>query len=165
MNRKYDRAAYLALVDYMREKMPDIAITTDIIVGFPGESDEEFENTLDILSKVRFDNIYSFIYSKRKGTPAAEMEDQVPEEVKRERMTRMLELQGEISKQRNSELVDKSIEVLVEGESKTDPDRLTGRTAGNKLVHFTGSKELIGQRINLRILSAHAYSLIGEQEK
>ena len=164
MNRKYDRSSYLALVDYMRQKMPEIAITTDIIVGFPGESEEEFQNTLDVLSRVRFDNIYSFIYSKRKGTPAAEMEDQIPEEVKKERMSRLLDLQGEISKQKNGELVGHSIEVLVEGESKTDPDRLTGRTAGNKLVHFTGDTSLIGKRIDLKILSAHAYSLIGEQE-
>lgn len=164
MNRHYDHASYLALIDYMREKMPDIAITTDIIVGFPGETEDEFSNTLDILSRVRFDNIYSFIYSKRKGTPAAEMEDQIAEETKKERFVRMLELQNEISRQKNGELVGKSIEVLVEGESKTDPDRLTGRTAGNKLVHFTGDASLIGKRIDLRIISAQAYSLIGEQE-
>ena len=164
MNRRYTRESYLSLVDYMREKMPEIAITTDIIVGFPGETEEEFENTLDMLRRVRFDNIYSFIYSKRRGTPAEKMPDQIPDEVKKARFARLLEVQDEISNQKNAELIGKTVPVLVEGRSKTDPAKLTGRTAGNKLVHFTGDDGLIGQRITLRVTEAATHSLFGERE-
>ena len=164
MNRHYTRESYLALVDYMRLKMPDIAITTDIIVGFPGETEEQFENTLDVLRRVRFDNIYSFIFSKRRGTPAEKMPDQVPDDVKKERFARLIELQNNISSEINGALIGHSVPVLVEGVSKTDPTRLTGRTAGNKLVHFTGDEALIGKRIDLKITSAEAHSLFGEQE-
>ena len=165
MNRRYTRESYLSLVGYMREKMPEIAITTDIIVGFPGETEEEFENTLDMLRRVRFDNIYSFIYSKRRGTPAEKMSDQIPDGVKKDRFARLLKVQDEISIAKNGELVGKTVPVLVEGRSKTDPTRLTGRTAGNKLVHFTGDDALIGSRIDLHITQAETHSLFGEREK
>ena len=161
MNRHYTRASYLELVDYMRQKMPDIAITTDIIVGFPGETEDEFENTLDMLRRVRFDNIYSFIYSKRRGTPAEKMTDQIPDEVKKARFARLLDVQNAISTEKNRELVGRVVPALVEGRSKTDVTRLTARTAGNKLVHFTGGDELIGTRVNLMIDSAETHMLFG----
>ena len=164
MNRHYDRDTYLSLIDYMRQKMPNIAITTDIIVGFPGETESEFENTLDILRRVGFDNIYSFVYSKRKGTPAAEMDNQISDEVKKTRITRLLEVQNEISQKINERLVGKVIQALVEGTSKTDPTKLTARSEGNKLIHFEGSKELIGKQVKLRITKAGAYAMYGELE-
>ncbi|MBQ7500424.1 MAG: tRNA (N6-isopentenyl adenosine(37)-C2)-methylthiotransferase MiaB, partial [Clostridia bacterium] len=120
MNRKYTRDSYYSLIEYMREKMPDIGITTDIIVGFPGETEEDFEDTLDMLRRVRYDNIYSFIYSKRKGTPAAEMEDNTSKEEKNERFRRLLEVQNEISLSKNKEYEGKTVRVLVESRSKTD---------------------------------------------
>jgi len=161
MNRRYTRESYLDLVGYMREKMPEIAITTDIIVGFPGETEDEFENTLDMLRRVRFDNIYSFIYSKRRGTPAEKMPDQISDAVKKERFARLLKVQDAISKEKNAELIGRRVPVLVEGRSKTDPTRLTGRTAGNRLVHFTGDDGLIGKRIELLVEDAEIHSLFG----
>jgi len=162
MNRRYTRDSYFALTEYMREKMPDIALSTDIIVGFPGETEEDFAGTLDMLERVKYDNIYSFIYSKRKGTPAAEMENQIPDEVKSERFARLLETQNRISKEKNSEFVGKTIEVLVEGRSKTDESKLTGRTELNRLVHFTGDDELIGRKVNVLIESAEIHALFGK---
>lgn len=160
MNRHYDRATYLKLVDYMRAKMPDIAITTDIIVGFPGESDQDFTDTLDMLAKVEYDNIYSFIYSPRKGTPAAKME-QVPSDVTAERFDRLLKLQGEISNRKNQAYVGTVQRVLVEGRSKTDPTKLTGRNEKNRLVHFEGDDTLIGGISEVFIDRAETYALYG----
>lgn len=163
MNRKYTKESYLSLVSYMREKMPDIGITTDIIVGFPTETDEEFEDTLDVLSKVEFDNIYSFIYSKRNGTPAAKMEGQVPDDVKSRRFEKLLALQREISNKKNVEGYEgKIVRILVEGRSKTDKNRLTGRTEKNRLVHFEGEDSLIGKYIDVKITKAETYALFGE---
>jgi len=162
MNRHYDRETYLGLVNYMREKMPDIAITTDIIVGFPGESEEDFEGTLDMLEKVGYDNIYSFIYSKRKGTKAAVMASQIPEKVKKERFARMLEKQNAISNGKNNIYLGTVQKVLVEGRSKTNPDKLTGRNEKNRLVHFTGDDSLIGNFANIKITEAETFSLSGE---
>ncbi|MBE6609333.1 MAG: tRNA (N6-isopentenyl adenosine(37)-C2)-methylthiotransferase MiaB [Ruminococcaceae bacterium] len=165
MNRRYDSARYLSLVSYMREKMPDIAITTDIIVGFPTETEEEFQDTLKVISTVRYDNIYSFIYSKRNGTPAAEMEDQVPDEIKSERMRRLLDLQGAISKEKNSDYVGKVLRGLVEGRSKTNPLRLTARTENNRLIHFEGDDSLIGEYADFFIEEAEAHELFGKLVK
>ena len=162
MNRRYTRESYLSLVDYMRQKMPDIGLTTDIIVGFPGESEEEFENTLDILKKVEFDNIYSFIYSPRVGTPAAKMEDQIDYEIKSARFTRMLELQNEISNRKNKSYEGFVTRVLVEGRSKSDKTKLTGRNEKNRLVHFEGDDSLIGRFVDIKITKAQTYSLFGE---
>ncbi len=161
MNRRYDREKYLSLVNYMRQKMPDICITTDIIVGFPGETEEDFEGTLDMLSRVRYDNIYSFIYSKRSGTPAAAMENQVPDEVKGERFKRLLDLQAEISKEKNLSYEGTIVRGLVEGRSKTDKTKLTARTELNRLVHFEGDDSLIGQYVDLKIERAETHSLFG----
>lgn len=165
MNRHYDKARYLSLVDYMREKMPDIGLTTDIIVGFPTETEEEFEDTLDVLRRVGFDNIYSFIYSARKGTPAYSMEGHIPYEEQSARFTRMLELQSEISVNRNRDYEGKPTRVLVEGRSKTDETKLTGRNEKNRLVHFEGDDSLIGSFVDVMITKAETYALFGELEE
>ena len=162
MNRHYDFEKYMSLISYAKAKMPNIALTTDIIVGFPGETDEEFEDTLKALSLVQYDNIFSFIYSKRNGTPAAEMPDQVPTEVKQERMKRLLDLQNDISKAKNAEFVGSTVRALVEGISKNDETRLTARMEQNKIVHFVGSPELTGSYVNIKITSAEAHALYGE---
>jgi len=165
MNRRYDSERYLSLVNYMRAKMPDIAITTDIIVGFPTETEEEFQDTLKMIRTVRYDNIYSFIYSKRKGTPASEMEGQVPDEVKGDRMRRLLELQGAISKEKNTDYVGKVLRGLVEGRSKTNDTRLTARTENNRLIHFEGDDSLIGEYADFYIEEAEAHELFGRLAK
>lgn len=162
MNRKYTKEQYLALAEKIKREIPGVAITTDIIVGFPGETEEDFEHTLDVVRKVRFDSAFTFLYSKRKGTPAAEMEDQVPYEIKHPRFVRLLELTQQITAEKNAELKDKVVEVLVEGISKNDPSRLTGRTRTNKLVHFKGDKKLIGKLINVKITDPQKWSLYGE---
>ncbi|MGM9679958.1 MAG: tRNA (N6-isopentenyl adenosine(37)-C2)-methylthiotransferase MiaB, partial [Eubacteriales bacterium] len=161
MNRHYTRESYLEFVDYLRKKVPGIALTTDIIVGFPGETDEDFEATLDILRRVKYDNIFSFIYSPRKGTRAAEL-PRVPDEVTSARFERMLALQNEISNGKNQVYVDSVQKVLVEGRSKTDPTKLTGRTEKNRLVHFVGDDSLIGQFASVRITRAETYALYGD---
>lgn len=165
MNRHYDTAHYKALVRYMRDKIPDIVITTDIIVGFPGETEEEFNETLEMLKEVRYDNIYSFIYSKRSGTPAAIMEDQIPDAVKGERFQRMIDLQTEISKEKNLEFRGKTVRALVEGKSKTDESKLTARTEGNRLVHFEGDESLTGEYVNIYIENAEPHALYGRLVK
>lgn len=162
MNRHYDRAHYLDNVRKMREAMPEIALTTDIIVGFPGETEEDFEATLDILREVRYDMIYSFIYSPRKGTPAAEMEDQVSAEVKSARMQKLLELQNQISLEKNEEMVGKTVKVLADGPSKNDISTFTGRTESNKLVHFAADESVIGKFVNIKITRAEPFNLRGE---
>ena len=162
MNRHYTRESYLSLVCYMREKMPDITVTSDIIVGFPGETEADFEDTLSILREARYDMVYSFLYSKRDGTPAAEMENQVPEEIKRERIERLLALQNEISLEKNLSLVGKTLRVLAEGRSKTNADRFTGRTEGGKIVLFDGTDEMTGRFLPVRITRAAPFTLWGE---
>ena len=163
MNRHYDMARYMDTVRYMREKIPDLTLTSDIIVGFPGETEAEFEDTLRALSDIRFDMIYSFIYSPRKGTPAAEME-QVPEEVQKNRFARMLELQNGVSMEKNQPLVGKTLRVLCDGVSKSNADLWTGRTAGNKSVFFPGSPDTtpVGQFIPVRIERAAPFALYGK---
>ena len=162
MNRHYDKAQYLETVRYLREKMPEVAITTDIIVGFPGETEEDFEDTLDMLREVRYDMIFSFIYSPRKGTPAAEME-QVPEKVKGERFARLLEVQNQISLEKNLPFVGKTVSVLCDGVSKNNADLLCGRTEGNKIVFFKGDSSDEGKYLNIKIDRAEAFALYGEK--
>lgn len=161
MNRGYTREYYLDLVRKIREAIPGATITTDIIVGFPGETDEDFEDTLDLVARARFDNAFTFLYSPRTGTPAAKWE-QVDEEVKKERFQRLLELQNRISLEQNQALLHTVQEVLVEGVSKTNAERLTGRTRGNKIVVFPGGEELIGQLVQVKICEAPTFFLIGE---
>ena len=162
MNRHYDREHYLENVFKLKRAIPDIALTTDIIVGFPGETDDDFRATLEILKKVRFDMIYSFIYSPRKGTPAAKMENQVPAEIKSQRMQILLELQNQISFEKNEEYVGKTIRVLAEGRSKNDIDTFTGRTETNKLIHFKADDSVIGRFVNIRTTRAEPFNLRGE---
>ncbi len=165
MNRRYTPDSYLELVSYMREKMPDVAISSDIIVGFPGESEEDFEDTLKMLKTVEFDMVYSFIYSPRPLTPAAAMKCQIPSEVKSRRFDRLLETQNEISLKKNLALVGKSERVLIEGESKSSADMLTGRADSNKLVHIERSSEteaLVGKFADVRITRAETFALFGE---
>ncbi|HHY82810.1 MAG TPA: tRNA (N6-isopentenyl adenosine(37)-C2)-methylthiotransferase MiaB [Clostridiales bacterium] len=162
MNRKYTRENYLQLVEKIKKAMPDISLTTDIIVGFPGESEEDFKDTLDIVEKVRYDSAFTFIYSPRRGTPAAKIKDEIPQEDKKERLARLNELVSSISHEKNKAYLGKNVEVLVEGPSKTKADVLTGRTGTNKTVNFKGDPELIGRFITLRIVEAHVFSLVGE---
>ena len=162
MNRNYTRESYLSLIRYMREKMPDIAISTDIIVGFPGETEEDFEDTLSIVREARYDMMYSFIYSKRGGTPAAEMENQVPADVTGKRFPRLLEVQNEISLERNLVWENQILRVLVDGRSKNNPDKFSGRTDGNKIVLFDADDSYIGKFVNIKITKAQTFALIGE---
>ncbi|MBE6654451.1 MAG: tRNA (N6-isopentenyl adenosine(37)-C2)-methylthiotransferase MiaB [Ruminococcaceae bacterium] len=163
MNRHYNKETYLSLVDYMREKMPDIAISTDIIVGFPGETEEDFEDTLELMKRVKYDMIFSFIYSPRTGTPAAKME-QVPDNIKTERMNRLLALQNELLAEKNEAYVGKTMRVLVEGKSKTNEAKMSARTEGNRIVLFDGDESLTGKFINLKITKSAPFALIGETE-
>ena len=163
MNRHYNKETYLSLVDYMREKMPDIAITTDIIVGFPEETEEDFEDTLELMKRVKYDMIFSFIYSPRTGTPAAKME-QLPEKVKTDRMNRLLALQNELLAEKNEAYVGKTLRVLVEGKSKTNEAKMSARTEGNRIVLFDGEESLTGKFINLKITKSAPFALIGEIE-
>lgn len=165
MNRKYTKEQYLETIQKVREKMPEIVLTTDIIVGFPGETNEDFEETIDVLKKVRYDTIFSFIYSKRGGTPAATMEDCLTDEEKHKNFDRLLEVQNQISKEKNDEYLGRVEKVLVEGESKTNPDTLSGRTDGGKIVNFKGDASLIGKIIDVKITKTQTWSLSGEMEK
>ncbi|MBQ9162644.1 MAG: tRNA (N6-isopentenyl adenosine(37)-C2)-methylthiotransferase MiaB [Clostridia bacterium] len=166
MNRRYDTAKYLDTVAYMREKIPDIAITSDIIVGFPTEDESDFEGTLSILDTVKFDMLYSFIYSPRKGTPAAEM-PQLDDEVKGERFNRLLTMQNPIAENINLDSVGKTLKVLCDGESKSNSALLSGRDEKNKIVFFppvegTASAEYAGRFVNVKISLAEAFALYGE---
>ena len=158
MNRGYTREHYLDLVARVRQAVPDIALTTDIIVGFPGETDEDFEETLSLVEEVRFDSAFTFIYSPREGTPAARFPDQVPEEVKKERIYRLIELQNKISAEQIQKLVGTKQEILVDG---TDEHGLIGRTRTNRQVHFAGSPELVGEVVTVEITEAGTWTLRG----
>lgn len=162
MNRKYTKEQYLNLVTKMKEKIPNLTLSTDIIVGFPGETDEEFEDTLDVVKKVKFEQVYMFIYSRRVGTPGDKMENQVPDEIKHKRFNRLKELvEGQIE-ENNKKYVGTIQKVLVEGKSKNNKELLTGRTDSNKVVIFEGDKNLIGQMVDLKIISEHMWYLKGE---
>jgi len=163
MNRHYDTARYLEIVDYLRERIPDITITSDIIVGFPGETEADFQSTLDMLARVRFDMLYSFIYSPRKGTPAAEME-QVDPAVKSERFSRLLAVQNEIAVERNQPLIGKTLRVLCDGVSKNNPALYSGRTEGNKIAFFEGTPEDTGRYIEMIPERVDAFALYGTKK-
>ncbi|MCY6372545.1 tRNA (N6-isopentenyl adenosine(37)-C2)-methylthiotransferase MiaB [Clostridium ganghwense] len=162
MNRKYTREDYITLAKKLRKAIPDVAISTDIIIGFPGETEEDFLETLSIVKEVEFDSAFTFIYSKREGTPAAKFEEQVPDEVKHDRFNRLVEAVNEIVSRKNKEYDGKVVEVLVEGTSKNDETRLTGRTKNNRLVNFTGNPDSIGKIVNVKITKAQSFSLNGE---
>lgn len=163
MNRRYTVEKYLSQVAYIREKCPDFSLTTDLIVGFPDESEADFEATLDLVRKVRFDNMYSFIYSKRTGTKAALMDDPVTDAEKSARMQRLLALQREIAVENNKRFVGRTLRVLVDGESKKRPGRITGRSSENMLVEFPGDASLIGQFVSVQITESHSGALDGVQ--
>lgn len=162
MNRTYDKEAYLALVKKIKDRIPGVAITTDIIIGFPGESEEDIEDTMDVIRKVSYDQCFLFKYSPRVGTKAAEMEDQVDEDIKSDRFDRVLRLINETSYENNCRYKGTSQKVLVQGPSKTDKERLTGRTDTNKIVNFSGSDDLIGQIIDVKIVDNNSFALEGE---
>jgi tRNA-2-methylthio-N6-dimethylallyladenosine synthase len=161
MNRKYDIARYLSVVDKLRADRPDIALTSDIIVGFPGETEEDFAQTLAILERVGFDSVYSFIYSPRKGTPAAEMEEQIPPAVQSERFSRLLDLQGRLSYEKNKPYEGGVYRVLIDGPSKTDESVYSGRTDSGKLVHVRAEGLTVGAFYPVRIERAEAFALFG----
>ena len=161
MNRKYTREHYLDLIRKFRETRPDIAITTDIIVGFPGETEEDFQDTLSLVREVEYDSAFTFLYSVRKGTPAEQYEDQVPEDVKHERFNRLVDLMNELSLKKNKALEGLVLPVLVEGVSKNNEDTLTGRTEGFKTVNFKGPKEIIGTIVPVQIMEGKTFNLEG----
>lgn len=162
MNRKYTREHYLGLIDKLRKTVPDITISTDIIVGFPEETEEDFQQTLDLVEEVGYDSAFTFLYSIRKGTPAEKNPNQVPEDVKHERFNRLVDSVNRISAEKNAAYVGKVEKVLVEGVSKTDKSTLTGRTDGFKLVNFPGPKDLIGQIVDVEITEGKTFSLEGK---
>ncbi len=162
MNRKYTKEQYLALVEKMRESIPNVTFSTDIIVGFPNETEADFADTLDLVEKVNFEQAYMFLYSKRVGTPADTMVGQIPEEVKHQRFNRLKALVESQIEQKNKTYVGTVQKVLIEGESKTNPEYLTGRTDSNKVVICQKPKESIGTVIPLQIVSEHMWYLKGE---
>jgi tRNA-2-methylthio-N6-dimethylallyladenosine synthase len=162
MRRTYTRDKYLALVDRIQAASPDIAITTDVIVGFPGETDADYRQTCELVDQVGFDNAFVFKYSPRKDTVAAELSAQVPEQVKEGRNHGLLELVNSWAKRRGEALVGRDVEILCEGPSKTNPERLMGRTRGNKIVVFEGSPRHIGELFPVRILRSTGYTLYGD---
>lgn len=162
MGRKYSREQYLDLVKRLKEAIPNVVLTTDVIVGYPGETEENFNDTLELVREVEFDSAFTFVFSPREGTPAAAMEDLTPETVKKERLYRLIDLQNEISRKRNALLQGQVVEVLVESESRNNPELLFGRTRSNKTVNFPGDKKLIGQLINVKITETRTWSLNGE---
>lgn len=162
MNRRYTREHYMNLIEKLRDAIPNIAISTDIIVGFPGETEEDFLDTLDLVKRVEFDSAYTFMYSKRKGTPAAEMPNQVDEDVKKDRLNRLMQVQDAITAKKNMALKGTVQEVLVEGVSKGNKNRLSGRTRTNRIVNFEGSEDLVGKLVNVKITEPHTWSLLGE---
>ncbi len=165
MNRRYTKEEYLELFSKMKERIPNVAITTDIIVGFPGETEEDFEETLDIVNKCQFDGAYTFVFSPRIGTPASLMKDDTPINIKEERLHRLNELVNKYSKLNNQKLLNKVVEVLVLGVSEKDNNKVYGYTDTMKLVNIKGSKEIIGSIIKVKITDAKSFSLDGEYIK
>ena len=162
MNRRYTKEHYLELVDKIRAAVPDISLTTDIIVGFPGETEEDFLETLDVVRKVRYDSAFTFIYSKRTGTPAAAMENQVPEDVVKDRFDRLLKEVQDISAEVCSVHEGTVQSVLVESMNDHDATLVTGRMSNNLLVHFPGTKELIGKIVDVHLVEAKGFYYMGE---
>ena len=166
MNRHYTKEDYLRIIEKAKAEIPDIAFSTDLMIGFPGETEEDLLDTIDVVEKVKYDNAFTFIYSKREGTPAAKMEDQIPEDVKHERFNRVLSKVNEILVDLNASYVGKTVEVLIEGKSKTDESKFTGRTRQNKLVNFTVKNpevNLLGTLMNVKITESNTFSLVGEE--
>ena len=166
MNRNYTTERYKALVRSVRENVPGASLTTDLIVGFPGETDEDFESLLDFLREIRYDAAYTFLYSPRSGTPAAKLDGQVPDEVKHERLERLMALQNQISLEQNQKLDGTVQEVLIEGPSRTDATIWTGRTRTGKIVLWPHQKgEGVGELAQIRITQPQTWVLKGERER
>ena len=165
MNRKYTREHYLNIVKHIQEAIPNVALTTDLIVGFPGETEEDFLETIDLVETVGYDNAYSFVYSKREGTPAAKFEDQIPLDVKKERLQRLNKVLEKWSKYHNQKYDGKVVRVLVEGTSKTDDTMLSGKTDTAKTVIFQGDSSLVGKLVNVKVTTAQTWILKGELEE
>ncbi len=162
MNRKYTKEQYLKLVEKVRKEIPDISLTTDIIVGFPDETEEDFQQTLDVVRRVRFDQAFTFLYSKRTGTKAAEHESQIPEDIKKERFQRLIDTQNAIGEEINLLYKNRLVEVLVEGKSRQSESMYTGRTREYKLVNFSSDKDLTGQLVKVRITQPRPFWLEGK---
>ena len=162
MNRVYSVASYLRLVEKIRAALPNVSLTTDLIVGFPGETDEDFKETLDFIRAVEFDAAFTFIYSRRSGTPAATFANQIDDETKHRRLNELMKVQNAISLDKNRALIDSVVEALVEGASKTDDKIFTGRTRSNKLILFAHGSEQAGDLVNVRITQAQTWLLKGE---
>jgi tRNA-2-methylthio-N6-dimethylallyladenosine synthase len=163
MNRGYTREAYLALVQRLRSRVPQAAITTDIIVGFPGETEQDFADTLALVREVGFDSVFAFAYSARSGTPAADYAEHLQKPEKSMRLKQLIDTANAIALARNQKLANQVVEVLVEGPSKTNPDRFTGRTRTNKLVHINNEPDLVGKLLDVRITKVQTFSLLGER--
>ena len=161
MNRKYTKESYLELAEKIRREIPGVSITTDIIVGFPGETEEDFEETMDVVRRVRYDSAFTFIYSKRSGTPAASMPDQIPKEVADQRFNRLLKLCQDISKEQTLLYEGNRGEVLVEGLNARDPSYLSGRLSNNSVVHFKGDSSLIGKFVDVKLDQAKGFYYMG----
>ncbi|MDU4024367.1 MAG: tRNA (N6-isopentenyl adenosine(37)-C2)-methylthiotransferase MiaB, partial [Clostridium perfringens] len=159
MNRHYDREYYLDLVKKIKSEIPDVTLTTDIIIGFPGETEEDFLDTLSLCEEVGYDSAFTFIYSRRNHTPADKMENQIPDDIKHDRFNRLVEAINKKVVIKNKEYEGKVVEVLVEGPSKNDETKLTGRTRNGKLVNFAGDEKLVGELVNLKIVRAQPFSL------
>ena len=162
MGRRYSRQQYLDLVKEMRTKIPGLSLSTDIIVGFPNETEEEFQDTVTLVDEVKYEAAFTFIYSPRKGTPAAKIEDNVPYATKSKRFIELVKHLEKHIEEKSNKMVGNVYKVLVDGVSKTDEGMLSGYTEENKLVHFKGDELLIGTIINVKITESHTYSLIGE---
>lgn len=162
MNRRYTKEQYLSLVDKVRNAMPDISITTDIIVGFPGETEEDFLETMDVVRRVRFDSAFTFIYSKRTGTPAAAMENQIPEDVVKDRFDRLLKEVQYIAREKAMEHTGKVLPVLVEGRNEQDASLVTGRLSNNSVVHFPGGEDMIGTIQNVELTECKGFYYMGK---
>ncbi|MBE5825661.1 MAG: tRNA (N6-isopentenyl adenosine(37)-C2)-methylthiotransferase MiaB [Butyrivibrio sp.] len=163
MNRKYTREQFIDLALKIRERIPDVAITTDIIVGFPGEGEAEVDDTIDVIKKVKFDNAFTFIYSKRAGTPAAKFEDQVPEEEVKKNFDKLLKVVQETAQEQASKLQGRVETVLVEGVNEQDQTLLTGRMSNNTLVHFKGDESLIGEMVKVSLDECHGFYYMGSR--
>ena len=162
MNRGYTKEQYIALAEKIKERIPGVALTADIIVGFPGETEEDFLDTLDVVKRIQFENSFMFMYSIRQGTKAAEMDEQIDSEVKKERLQRLIEVQNSCSLAESETYMGKTVRILVEGESRKNKDVLTGRTSTNKIVLFKGDKALEGTFVNVKIYDCKTWTLYGD---
>ena len=164
MNRHYTKEKYLTLVDKIRNRIPDIALTTDIIVGYPGETEGDFEETMDVVKRVQYDSAFTFIYSKRSGTPAARRDDQIPEEVIKDRFDRLLAEVRSDGEKKAGALTGQTLPVLVEEVNKQDKSLVTGRLTNNSVVHLPGDESLIGKIVDVRLEECKGFYYLGEAE-